>query len=1711
MSDSVVKEDVVNPSAHLGQIDLTMEVTDDSLSDNDMEIVQEKSQSTRVSVFDRLDIDDRLKINKEPTKNYAAAVGGTVSEALSFYPLADKTQSCVRIPVELATEVMTTHKATLFGYFLGPRLNFNVVERYVSAVWGKFGLTNAMMNNNGIYFFKFNDVGGSKQVVEAGPLMIRGVPLFVEHWEPGKALSKPIHNSCPLWVKLHNVPLVAFNKEGLSRIASALGVPKQLDACTASMCDKAWGRPGFAKVLVDIWAVGDLKRDLQVVIPSLSGGDDVRVQVKVEYLWEPTQCSHCLVFGHKTTSCAKAIVAQASKGKNKVVDVDGFTTVQRNEWRPKHVGSTSGSKGVTIVEKPTVALVDSSTVSGPSVVVQAHEVQENLGEQQRSKESLVTPIVVEDPPVEQNVVKDSMETGAGVLGGLKDSFVPNYVCTSRGTPDLPFKQSVVNTVKQYTARRGKFVSLTPTQGKPREERGTNAFSALADLQDSDDVFSGDVAAVSSDPKVTTVGGHAVSPLEGCWNIRGLNASDKQQEVRSFISNSCLHLCIVLESHVRREVLHTVCNNVFRRWPWFSNQANSDVGTRIILAWDLSVIDVVLIESHAQFLHCEVRFRDSDDCFFLSVVYGYNRSSDRRLLWSGLRKFKVLIGDKPWVVVGDFNCLLFPHDAYGGVSKRNGDMMDFAACVEDVEIFDVRFMGIHHTWCQKPKEESGLRRKLDRILANTEFTTGFHDATATFLPRGLSDHSPALLSFKGDLRKRCFGFKFDNFLVQDARFLQIVKEGWKVHVEGTFMFRLTSKLKNLKKPLRRLRSSYGNLTERTIRLKHELDVVQLAIDFDPSNGVLREDLEHLRDAYQQACWMDLSAVRQRAKVKWLMEADSNTKYFHHVLKEKRNLQHYYAVSNGEGDYVYGSDVALAFIDHFRSIIGTVDASVVPDMPEGLFNSRLSVMEANDMIRPIGDDEIKSALFRIGNDKAPGSDGFSSKFFKASWDVVGSDVLLAIHNFFYRGWIAKEINHTLLCLLPKSENATSVTDFRPIACCSVLYKCISKVIVDRMKPVLDKLVDSSQSAFIPGRKIGDNILMAHELVVGYHLNKGPPRCAFKIDLRKAYDMVSWDYLLCMLCGMGFHSVLIKWISEMIFTTSFSISLNGETFGHFLGKRGIRQGDPISPYLFTIVMEGFSMLFRQCVREAEQFGYHLGCLDIELTHLCFADDLFVFTRGDVASVGVLKKALDLFALRSGLSPNLQKSDVFFGNVPDSEKLAILECLPFREGSFPIRYLGVPLSPVALKVADYGVLLAKVRARVNNWKSKFLSFGGRRQLIISVLQSLQLYWMAVFLFPSGVVHELEACFRDFLWAQGNSSKGKCKVAWDLVCRPFDAGGLGIKRLSVWNRAILTKNLWAVVTRHQSLWVRSYILRGANIWAVRRNNRWSWLFTKLMSLRDVIRRFVSVRIGDGLMANAWEDTWLPCGPLSMVLPYRLFHASNFSPSTSVRQVLDVWDHECPPTWIARVPILATLQWPLLAVENTDSFCWDIDVAGHSEFTVRRAYNSLAGDSMLVLWSKKVWFKGHIPRHSFCLWLACLGRLPTQDRIANWKHDPPDMRCSLCQLCMDSHAHLFFECTYSANVWQMVRIRVGWMEASVTWDVMVHLLEDPSQAPKTMFHKLVLAASVYMIWKERNSRLFSSEKLPEIKIVNNILEVVQNRLAWKRRKRRLVDHGLHAG
>ncbi|GJW73196.1 putative reverse transcriptase domain, reverse transcriptase zinc-binding domain protein [Tanacetum coccineum] len=291
---------------------------------------------------------------------------------------------------------------------------------------------------------------------------------------------------------------------------------------------------------------------------------------------------------------------------------------------------------------------------------------------------------------------------------------------------------------------------------------------------------------------------------------------------------------------------------------------------------------------------------------------------------------------------------------------------------------------------------------------------------------------------------------------------------------------------------------------------------------------------------------------------------------------------------------------------------------------------------------------------------------------------------------------------------------------------------------MKEILSELVSLNQSAFVPGRHISDNILLTQELMHNYHLDRGPSRCAFKVDIQKAYDMVDWGFMKSILIGFGFHPRMIGWIMECVTTTSFSISINGTLHGYFKGKQGMRQGDPISPYLFTLVMEILTLMLNSRVRDLNNFTYHRYCSNLNIINLCFSDDLFLFSHGDVDSARVIMDSLDEFKNASG----------------------------------------VPLVPSRIVHRDCLELMERIKKRVSVWKNKSLSFAGRTQLICFILSFMPLYWASVFILPSSLMLELEQVIRGFLWCQGEMKKGKAKVAWEVVCLPNKEGGLGIRRL---------------------------------------------------------------------------------------------------------------------------------------------------------------------------------------------------------------------------------------------------------------------------------------------------------------------------------------------
>ncbi|KAL0288899.1 UNVERIFIED_CONTAM: Retrovirus-related Pol polyprotein from type-2 retrotransposable element R2DM [Sesamum radiatum] len=335
------------------------------------------------------------------------------------------------------------------------------------------------------------------------------------------------------------------------------------------------------------------------------------------------------------------------------------------------------------------------------------------------------------------------------------------------------------------------------------------------------------------------------------------------------------------------------------------------------------------------------------------------------------------------------------------------------------------------------------------------------------------------------------------------------------------------------------------------------------------------------------------LRQRAKMQWLKGGDQCSRVFFRRVATRRANKRVFQISDDNGnEQTDPTIINNIFVDFFQGLLGDrIDRAMDLQYLRPWARHILTDDEARTIIRPVTSDEVKTA-FDIEEDKAPGPDGFSSGFFKAAWPVVGEEVSKAIRDFFKTGRLLKQLNATLLTLIPKVRNPQSVAEFRPISCCNVIYKVITKILVSRIREILDHLISPSQNAFVPGRLISDNVLLAQELFSGYNQCRLPPRCALKVDLRKAYDTVEWDFLFATLRMFGFPAVFIGWIKECVTSAHYSVVVNGGVHGFFAGARGLRQGDPMSPYLFVLVMEVLHMILQQFIEQDGEFRYHWRC---------------------------------------------------------------------------------------------------------------------------------------------------------------------------------------------------------------------------------------------------------------------------------------------------------------------------------------------------------------------------------------------------------------------------------------------------------------------------------------------------------------------------------------
>lgn len=262
-------------------------------------------------------------------------------------------------------------------------------------------------------------------------------------------------------------------------------------------------------------------------------------------------------------------------------------------------------------------------------------------------------------------------------------------------------------------------------------------------------------------------------------------------------------------------------------------------------------------------------------------------------------------------------------------------------------------------------------------------------------------------------------------------------------------------------------------------------------------------------------------QQKSRIDWLKKGDSNARFFHASVKVRQSVNVICKLVRADDSYCIGQEqIREEVIEFYRRLMGTT-AMELPMVDKRIVNNgpRLNAEQQQALNAPCSGQEVNEALFSMNSHKSPGIDGFNVFFFKKCWQVIGEEVVAAIHQFFLTGILPRQINLTLVILVPKCPNACVVKDFRPIACCTVLYKIISKVLANRMKRVLDTVISEHQSAFVPGRLIFDNIMLSQELIKGYTRKQISPRCMVKVDIQKAYDSVEWVFLQQMLSELGF----------------------------------------------------------------------------------------------------------------------------------------------------------------------------------------------------------------------------------------------------------------------------------------------------------------------------------------------------------------------------------------------------------------------------------------------------------------------------------------------------------------------------------------------------------------------------------------------------------------
>ncbi|GKU94470.1 hypothetical protein SLEP1_g7966 [Rubroshorea leprosula] len=720
-------------------------------------------------------------------------------------------------------------------------------------------------------------------------------------------------------------------------------------------------------------------------------------------------------------------------------------------------------------------------------------------------------------------------------------------------------------------------------------------------------------------------------------------------------------------------------------------------------------------------------------------------------------------------------------------------------------------------------------------------------------------------------------------------------------------------------------------------------------------------------------------------------------------------------------------------------------------DGISFKQIDKSDNDSLTATFSKEEIKNAVWDCDSSKSPGPDGFNFRFIKAMWEEIKQDVIGFVQEFHEHGKLVRGSNSSFIALIPKVENPHKIEDYRAISLSRVMYKILAKLLANRLRKVLEKIIGEQQMAFIEGRQLMDGVVIANE-VIDEGKRKRKKSFLFKVDFEKAYDKVSWDFIDYMLMRTGFTVTWRNWIKECLQLSMVSILVNGSPTQQFPVSKGIRQGDPLSPFLFLLVAEGLNGLMQSAIEKNIFRGVRIGNGNLSVSHLQFANDTLFFGEASEENIQAIKSIMKTFELVSGLKINFGKSQIMGVGTEEGWKERMAYRLCCKAGELPFKYLGTPVGGNHRRIAMWQPLPTRVPdvSLQNTQRKKECGGLGVKDLKKFNMALLGKWW-------GRLAKEEEG-----LWSKVISSKyGENGGHWLDWVRDRSGGG------STWWRDILNLNAGD----------------GGNA---------GWL---LEGFR--------IKVGEGKRVSFWWDEWCREICLANKFPrlytwstgkdkecFQMGRALNgtWRWNLTWRRTLHQWEDE------AATELQKMIEKVKMSPGSADK--WEWTHSTDREYSTATAYAILTKqrrEEEEAEMYKRVWNPSIPTKVAAFNWKVLLDRIPAKLNLFKRGviKEREERKCVLCEEEEEDSSHLFLKCKIAKWLW---RACANW------WGIKVELQNECKRtfqlfgAWTKKSHKregwdCIWNAVIWSVWMARNKKIFDSVEVNLIKL----LELIQLR------------------